>query len=190
MRRYLPILLLLGALPAHAQNATPREAYRVEEHGGGLGVFVDQAVAFTSVAGRRWVAERSRHDRNWCGDHSGGTCKPIDARTHAWIDSASCPQLVAALRDLSAVTPPRLAGPDVTDFWISADTTMLTITGHPVSSAPMSGAGGEESLTIRQVGGAYRTWWTNTEKALQGCWSSNVPVIEGKPLVAALAEQP
>jgi hypothetical protein len=167
------------------------ENYRVDEHGGGLGVVLDQTVIFVALADKRWIAERTRRDRNWCMKRpAGGTCEPGDVRSHDWIDSAACPQIVDILRDLSAITPPLFASPDVASYWILSDSSLLTITGRPQSGAPFPGVGGEERLSVSQYGGPYRDWCSRSEKALGGCWKSYVPMDKGKPVAPRLAEQP
>jgi hypothetical protein len=167
MHRYLLALLLLAAPSVHAQAAPPMpENYRVEEHGGGLGVVLDQTVIFVALADKRWIAERTRRDRNWCMKRpAGGTCEPGDVRSHDWIDSAACPQIVDILRDLSAITPPLFASPDVASYWILSDSSLLTITGRSQSGAPLPGVGGEERLSVTQYGGPYRDWWSKSEKS-------------------------
>lgn len=181
MRR-LPILVLslvFAAPAAQAQDVSPMmSSYRLEEHGASFAGSVDRTTVFLSLDGR-WIAERSRHDRLVSGD----------ARSHDWIDSAACPQLVDALRDLSQVPAPRFAGPDVKTYTLVDDGTELTITGYSASANP-SDVNAEERLSVSQFAGAYVTWWDKSQKALAGCWKADAPVSKGKPVAAMLAEKP
>ncbi len=154
------------------------ESYRLEEHGASFAGSIDRTVVFLPLEGR-WIAERSRHDRLASGD----------VRNHDWIDSATCPQLVEALRDLSRVLGPGFAGPDVKTYSIMDDANELTITGYSATARP-SDVNAQERLSVSEFAGPYTLWWSKSQKALVGCWKASAPLANGKPFAALLPEKP
>ncbi|WP_157084585.1 hypothetical protein [Sphingomonas pituitosa] len=99
-----PLFLLLavptaGERPLHAQ-------YTVTNIGGGLGTYVDEKVIFGQVSTGRWIAERVRHDRSWCGKRdAGGKCVAVDSTVHDWLDGATCTSVAPAISELRAIRP-------------------------------------------------------------------------------------
>jgi hypothetical protein len=175
----LPTLFL--SVPAQAQTG-----YRISEHGGGLGFYVDLTVVFTPMGGGRWVAERAQHRRFPCKPGPDGSCVG-ERRQHDWIDGATCPQLTQALRDLAQVRPPAFAGPDTQGFGVVADATLLTVEGGIETSTWPTPTQGER-MSVSEYGGPFSSWWRRSEKALDGCWRPAAPVIGGQTILPQLAD--
>ena len=175
MIRFLTGLLALFALPAHAQQNSSAEVYRVTERGGGLGAWIDQSVAFYTVDGQ-WIAERTREYSNRCGTRSAdGSCQATKTKTRDWIEGASCPKLAEALRALSIIPLPSFADPDAFQFSSVSDISLLTVEGWPHAAGPIADRPWQQHLSISEYTGPFRAWWTKTEEAVKPCWSPNAP---------------
>lgn len=195
MHRYLLALPLLFVPLAHAQQRNGAEVYRVTETGGGLGVFVNQTVIFLRAGGgntpMRWVVERVRQDRNWCGKHAKGKCVQLDERRHDWIDGDTCPQLIGMLRELSKIPLPAFSDPDDAGGWSVSDTTLLTVQGRPVVPATEKGNWPKElaeTISVSEYTGPYQSWWHKGQEALAGCWKAEAPLAGGKPIAPSLPD--
>lgn len=163
------MIAALGQSPASSPLAPPvavRQTYRVKQQGGGLGVFVDEAVVFHEVgegAARVWVVERRRRD-----DKMGQT-----TLRYEWIDGRECPALADVLVKIGGLPAVSISGPKPEPRgWIS-DTPEVTLIGPT--------AGGREGDTVlqRDVGGAVSEWWWRSGKALETCWTPRKPYIAG-----------
>lgn len=192
---FLMPLLLAWITPAAAQQRNGAEVYRVTETGGGLGIFVDQTIVFLRAGGgtvpMRWVVERVRRDRNWCGRRSDGKCAPLDERRHDWIDGDACPQLIAVLRDLSKIPPPGFSDPERPESWMVSDSTLLTVEGRPAAPIVEKGSWPRQiaqTLSISEYSGPYQDWWHKGEQVLAGCWKAEAPRAAGKPIQPVLPE--
>lgn len=183
------VLLALSSSPAlsRAPEQTS-EVYRVEEVGGGLGVFIDQEVSFSrtleeaSSTNTRWIAERSRQERNWCGKRSSFRhCEATSTRTHDWVDSAHCPQGDVALKRLAEIPLPTFRKLTTPEFTTVDDASLVTIEG-----VPEQGQSTAQRLLVAEYTGPFRAWWEATEKMLSTCWSPEPPKVNGMPVPAKL----
>ncbi len=163
-------LLLLG-MPAEARQNATAEVYRVTERGGGLGVWIDQTVTFTTLGGGRWIAERAREESNWCGKHpSASSCAATKTKTRDKFDGQSCPQLAEALQALSVIPLPSFADPDAAKAVVVADASLLTVEGWPRAAGPAGALPWQQRISISEYSGPFRAWWTRTEADLKPCW--------------------
>lgn len=178
----LPLaLLLVGAPPG---GRTLNVQYTVTNVGGGLGVFVDETVIFGMVpsgtAGPRWVAERVRHDRHWCGKQGGGgKCIATETRIHDWLDGAACATVAPAFTALWAIRPAGFG--QVRDFTVVSDSSTVTIKGTTTQ------AGYFTEVSVSQDAGDFARWWHNASNGWKSCWQHAAPVVEGQVLAPRLA---
>ncbi len=188
--RWLPVALC-GALiwtasDAHAERAkTPppsTELYRLEQHGGGLGVLLDQSVLILAVGdpGKdpQFVIERQRRERNWCGSKSAdGKCLATDVTIHDWAASSrTCPFLKIVVEGFSDFRETGREHPSI----IVTDTPLTTLEFAP---AP---ADGTPPRTLSEYVGPLAMWWEDAEHDLKTCWTTTAPVIDGYSLEARL----
>ncbi len=181
--RNLVVLVLLAALPASAAQAPARQVapsiasteapalkvsqpYRVKQQGGGLGIFVDEAVVFHEVgegSSRVWVAEHRRRDQRM----------GVVSFRYEWIDGRSCPALETVIADIGRLPPIKMAGLETqSGAWVS-DTSDVTLIGPPAG-----GYMGDLVLRRDMMGPVSRWWWAST-KALEACWQAKRPYIPG-----------
>jgi hypothetical protein len=181
--RNLVVLVLLAALPASAAQAPARQIapsiasteapslkvsqpYRVKQQGGGLGIFVDEAVVFHRISegpGPVWVMERRRRDQN----------VGVVTFRHDWIDGRTCPALEKAIAEIGRLPPIAMAGLDTEPRgWVS-DVPEVTLIGPP--------AGGRmgDLVLRRDLMGPVSRWWRASSKALETCWRAKQPYIAG-----------
>ncbi|WP_133243813.1 hypothetical protein [Sphingomonas pokkalii] len=176
------LLLMLGAAGQDARMLNPE--YTVTNVGGGLGVFVDEKVIIGRVpqgaGSARWLAERIRRDRNWCGaKDASGKCAAADTQVHDWIDSARCKALTTAMTTLWDLPPVRFLPPGETMF--VSDSATVTVR----SNTRQAGYG--TPLSISQEEGDYARWWHAASNSLKPCWQASPPLVEGQPLAARLS---
>jgi hypothetical protein len=172
----ISMALISATLPA-AGN-THVERYRVTQKGGGLGIGVDETVIFYLIEGRRgedrWVAERRRRDRNWCGMRStAGKCSATDVAIHDWIDGDKCPGLRAALTALSKIDLVGFAPPD------RLNSTTVSDTPETIVTAASAIAGIDSKVTLSQYDGPVVDWWRKTEDQLSHCWQRDAVAASG-----------
>jgi hypothetical protein len=180
--RALVLTLLLAvsscSAPPESAKAAPSQAvsenapaipvqvsYRVQQQGGGLGVFVDEAAVFYEVGdppNRVWVLERRRRDQRM-----GETAFRAD-----WIDGRACPALEAAIAKLGRLPPIGMAGLDTRSGVMISDTPEVTLMGP---AAPKDGG----FIMRRDTQGPVSHWWWETSKALEGCSRPKQPYIAG-----------
>jgi hypothetical protein len=188
--RWLP-LALCGALiwtasDAHPQTAkTPppvTELYLLEQHGGGLGVLLDQSVRVLAVEdpGKdpQFVIERQRRDRNWCGSKSAdGKCVATDVTTHDWAASSrTCPFLDIIVEGFSDFRETGREHPPI----MMTDTPLTTLEFAPAA------ADGKPPHILSEYVGPVAAWWRDADHDLKTCWTTTPPVIDGYSLEARL----
>jgi hypothetical protein len=161
-------IAIAAAISAPSRAQDNGATYRVTQQGGGLGIWIDETVAFTlSAEHPRWVAERTRRDGNWCGrTEPGKGCVSTVISTHEWIDGALCPELLRSLQALAAVHVEGFVDPMHMDLTTVSDTPLLEVTG-PSPNAAGFGA----SLKVSAYSGPFVDWWSQSEARLKGCWS-------------------
>jgi len=180
--RALALLLLVASScspRSEAANAAPSQAsvenapplkvvqpYRVKQQGGGLGVFVDEAVVFHRVGDEAepiWVLERRRRDEN---------VGKVTVRND-WIDGRTCAALATVLDAMGEIPPVAMAGRNTQPRgWVS-DTPQVTLIGPPTG-----GLAGDLVLR-RDLSGPVSRWWWASGKALETCWTVKKPYIAG-----------
>lgn len=180
--RALTLVLLLAvsacSAPSQPARAAPPQteienapavpvqvSYRVQQQGGGLGVFVDEAVVFYEVGDppkRVWALERRRRDQRM-----GQVTFRAD-----WIDGRACPALELAIAKLGRLPPIGMAGPDTRSGVMISDTPEVTLMGP---ASPKDG----DFVLRRDTQGPVSQWWWETSKALEGCWRPKTPYIAG-----------
>lgn len=181
--RNLLVLILLAAFPSSAQQGparqsapsiTPAEApalkvsqpYRVKQQGGGLGIFVDEAVVFHEVGegpSRVWAAERRRRDQRM----------GVVSLRYEWIDGRTCPALETVIADIGRLPPIKMAGLDTEPRGAFSDVTEVTLIGPP------AGGGMRDLVLRRDEMGPVSRWWRASAKALEACWQAKQPYIPG-----------
>lgn len=186
LSRWLHIALC-GALICVASNASAQtgktpppstERYRLQQHGGGLGVEVDESVVVLAVgdAGKdpQWVIERLRRDRNWCGAKSAdGKCIASDVTVHDWATSSRyCPWLNIDVEGFSDFRETGREHPSV----MVTDAALTTLEFAPAA------AGGKQPRILSEYVGPLVTWWRGVEDGLKPCWTTTPPVIDGYSL--------
>lgn len=151
-----------------------RTTYRVKQQGGGLGIFVDEAVVFHEVgqgAKRVWLVERRRRD-----DQLG----QVTFR-YEWIDGRTCPALEEVVSRIGAIPPASIAGPSAPPRgWVS-DTPEVTLMG-PTADGLLG-----DVMLLRDLNGPVSHWWRASQKALATCWKSQQPYVENAYLRPRLA---
>jgi len=158
------------------------ERYRLEVHGGGLGIQVDESVVVLSRAeadkAPLWVIERQRRDRNWCGSKSpAGQCVATDVTAHSWASSSSaCPSLSIYADGFSDFKETGRERPQV----LVTDTPLTTLEFGPFT------ADGKPSRMLSEYVGPLATWWQNMEEHSKNCWTKAAPVIDGQSLDSRL----
>ncbi|NLS26064.1 hypothetical protein S2M10_10450 [Sphingomonas sp. S2M10] len=177
----LPLALLLAGTPQMERKLNVQ--YTVTNVGGGLGVYVEEKVLFGMVPGGsgapRWVAERVRRDRNWCGKHGAdGKCVATDTTLHDWLDGTSCTAIAPAFTALQAIRPARFA--PVRDFVIVSDSSTVTIKGTTTQ------AGFFTEISVSQAAGDFATWWHDSSNRWKSCWQQGAPIVEGQALAPSL----
>ncbi len=178
----LPLsLLLLGALPGERKLNVQ---YTVTNVGGGLGVYVDETVILGMVpggsTGKRWIAERIRRDRNWCGKQGADSkCTATETAVHDWLDGATCHTVAPAFTALWAIRPAGF-GP-VRDFVTVSDSSTVTIKGATTQSGVFT------EISVSQDAGDFATWWHNAGSRWKSCWQQAAPVVEGQALAPSLS---
>ncbi len=176
------LLLMLVAAGQDARMLNPE--YSVTNVGGGLGVLVDEKVIIGRVpqgtGSPRWVAERIRRDRNWCGaKDANGKCATAETQVHDWIDGARCKALATAVTALWSLPPVRFVPPG--DRMFVSDSATVTVQGNTTQ------AGYGTPLSISQEAGDYARWGHTASNGLKPCWQASAPLVEGQPLAARLS---
>lgn len=159
-------LTTLISIPSRGQEVGA--IYTVTQRGGGLGMYIDEKVTFSmSPHDRRWIAERVKHDHNWCGQTGPGKgCTATDTSVHEWIDGGSCPALLESLHALSSVHTDGFIDPKHMDQITISDTPLFEVSGpSPVA------AGYGASLKVSAYTGPYVDWWRQSQERLRRCWS-------------------
>ncbi|WP_294257539.1 hypothetical protein [uncultured Sphingomonas sp.] len=157
--------------------------YTVTNVGGGLGNHVDETVIFGMVPGaateKRWVAERVRRDRRYCGKQGAdGKCVATETQVHDWLDGATCSKVAPAFTALWAIRPAGFA--PVRDFVIVSDSATVTITGTTTQAGYLT------KTSVSQAAGDFATWWHNSSNSWNACWQQAAPVVEGQVLAPRL----
>ncbi|ESQ83166.1 hypothetical protein AEAC466_14995 [Asticcacaulis sp. AC466] len=176
------LIWALSCVTAQAGTASPSptEHYRLEQHGGGLGVDIDESVVVLAVGdtsnGQQWVIERLRRDRNWCGKQTAdGKCSARDVTVHDWAASSTCSAVnfyVAGFADF------RQTG---------SEQPTLLVTDSPLVTLQFTAAAkGKPPHVLKEYAGPLVSWWRDAEVGLKPCWTTEPPVIDGRPLVARL----
>lgn len=178
----LPLALLLIGAPQMERKLNAQ--YTVTNVGGGLGVYVDETVLFGIVpggsGGPRWVAERVRRDRHFCGKQdAGGKCIATDTAVHDWLDGTNCKTVAPAFTALWAIRPAGFA--PVRDFVIVSDSSTVTIKGTTTQ------AGFFTEISVSQDAGDFATWWYKASNRWKPCWQQAAPMVEGKALAPSLS---
>ncbi len=180
----------LCAATAQAGPASPAspafvERYRLEQHGGGLGVEVDESVVFlvreVPDKGPQWVVERQRRDRNWCGRKSAdGQCVATDVTVHDWASSSArtCAFLYVYMAGFADFRQTARDQPPV----IVTDSPLITLAFAP------SAAAGKPPPVLSEYVGPLALWWREMENGLKPCWTTTPPVIDGVTLETRLAK--
>jgi hypothetical protein len=181
--RNLLVLILLAAFPSSAQQSAARQSapsiapaeapplkdsqpYRVKQQGGGLGIFVDEAVVFHEVGegpSRVWAAERRRRDQRM----------GVVSLRYEWIDGRTCPALERVIADIGRLPPIKMAGLDTEPRGAFSDVTEVTLIGPP------AGGGMRDLVLRRDEMGPVSRWWWAAAKALETCWQAKQPYVAG-----------
>lgn len=174
-------LLIAGTAP---DERTLNVQYTVTNVGGGLGNYVDEKVIFGIVPGgakeQRWVAERVRRDRRWCGKQGAdGKCVATDIQVHDWLDGATCTTVASAFTALWAIRPAGFA--PVRDVVVVSDSSTVTIKGATTQ------AGFFTETSVSQDAGDFATWWHNSSNSWKSCWRQAAPIVEGQALTPRLS---
>jgi hypothetical protein len=187
--RQLPILfcsaMICASFGAEAQaESAPggiTERYRLEQHGGGLGVEIDESVVVLALGdtdkGPQWVMERQRRDRNWCGSKSAdGKCVATDVTSHEWASSSKCAEVSLYAEGFSDFSDTRRE-----QKWhhVAFDVPLVTLQFDP--------AEGQPPRTLSEYIGPLATWWRAADDGLKNCWTTSAPVIDGHSLEARLS---
>jgi hypothetical protein len=149
----------------NAPSIPVRTSYRVQQHGGGLGIFVDEAAVFYEVgdASRRtWVLERRRRDQKM-----GVVTLRAD-----WIDGRACPALEETVAKIGRLPPIAMAGLDTRSGVVVSDASEVTLMG------PAARDDGDFVLR-RDTMGPVSGWWREASKSLESCWQPEQPYIAG-----------
>ena len=153
--------------------------YRIERHGGGLGISVDETVIISkTIAARgaaRWIAERQKVDRNWCGEkRPDGKCLETTKRLHDWADSQECEALDYTVLGLEDFRKEPNAQSDliVTD---SAQTTLIFEAGEIGARKP----------SLSEFVGPLASWWEELDRR-EDCWTREPPTVDGEKLTFRL----
>lgn len=159
----------------HIGNATFQDGYRVTEKGGAIGLTIDQTVIFwveqRSSSQPHWIAERRKRVEHVCGWHEADkSCAVTTDIDHDWADSATCPSLIPALKDLEKVSVPGFSPPNTPRIVSVADSTFVQVTGTP-GDKPDRGA----RITYGAYGGPIADWWWKADRSLKGCWKAETP---------------
>lgn len=164
----IALIAIATSISASSRGQDNGATYRVTQHGGGLGIWIDETVVFSVAAEPpRWVAERTRRDSNWCGrTERGKGCVSTVISTHEWIDGALCPELLRSLQALAAVHVEGFVDPMQVDLTTVSDTPLLEVTGPSTNAA-----GFEASLKVSAFSGPFVDWWRQSDARLKGCWS-------------------
>ncbi len=190
LRQFLPIalygLLSIAATDSSAQSPIKppsiTEHFRLQQHGGGLGVQIDESVVVLAEEdmseGQQWVIERQRRDRNWCGKKSDeGKCLESDETVHDWATSMNCPELSIYVEGLADFRETGREKPAV----LMTDAALISLEFAPFS------ASGNHPKILREYVGPLVTWWREAEDGLKRCWTPSPPVIDGHTLDARLS---
>ena len=174
----LPAIMGLAAsTPVATQGVdTLRVAavYTIKQQGGGLGRMVDEIVVIQSVSRggeTAWVAERRWHLQD-LGEQ---------AFRHQWIDGRTCPALEAAIAGVTDLPPVRFAGPDQKPSGGISDTPAVTLIG------PSADGKAGDTLAQIDMAGPISTWWRESGKALEPCWSARMVLIGDGTVPARLS---
>jgi hypothetical protein len=136
-------------------------------NGGGLGLNVDESVAFIAAhrpGSARWLVRREVSESNWCGQKVAGQCKKTTTSHHDWIDQKYCPALAPVIARL-----------------IHVQTVERRSSHHLVSDTPLVSlvtfdhGGFMRSERISEYEGALAGWWQSAEKQLKPCWTDRQP---------------
>lgn len=191
--RALLVLMIAVSFPGSATTAAPRQTgvessqrlqvrtqYRVQQQGGGIGVFVDEAAVFHQIgtgASRIWVVEHRRRDQKM----------GVVTYRYEWIDGRNCPALDKVIAEIGRLPPIAMAGLDTQPKgWVS-DTPEVTLIGPP--------AGGRmgDVVVRRDLQGPVSRWWWSSSKALEPCWQTQQPYVEGaydlRPRLSSAADE-
>ena len=169
------------ASPVYGQRVSfPFERYRITLEGGGLGFFVDETV-IVSVIGlndgsQRWIAEKSRRDRDACFARTKEQCRSTDMLDHRWIDGDKCPALLSVFENLSQLQPLGFARPTRSKRDFVTDSTMLTVSGQPDSTSSYA------RMSLSEQAGPLADWWARSERRLASCWTATKLESNGQPI--------
>ncbi|RAK56417.1 hypothetical protein [Phenylobacterium deserti] len=123
-----------------------------------------------------WVAEQRRYTTS-LGRIPDGKEPYVPGpvvRDHRWIDGRTCPALLTALRDVTALPPVSFGGPDgVGGGSFATDTFMTTLRGPAPYGVPA------DEIRRSDYGGPVARWWQRTEEALEPCWTPKKPSHQG-----------
>ena len=156
--------------------------YRIERHGGGLGVSVDESVIIFKTIGERgtarWIAEREKVDQNWCGEKRlDGKYINTTERLHDWADSKTCEALdytVLGFEDLKKE-------PSAQSALIVTDSVQTTL----IFEAEKIGA---RKPSLSEFLGPLASWWEDLDRR-EGCWTAQPPMVDGKKVTSRLLKQ-
>ena len=162
-----------AAPPPAPASALSVARYRLQQHGGGMGIQVDETIMvfFVSATSRdpQWILERQRRDRNWCGEKSAdGRCVATDIVVHDWAKSSNCPLLGLYVEGLSDFRKTGREHPSV----LVTDTPLTTL--EFLSST----AHGDQEV-LSEYAGPLVTWWRDAEQSLIPCWTTEPPAMDG-----------
>jgi hypothetical protein len=172
---------MIAPCVAIAALAHPMQ-YRLEQHGGGLGVLLDEDVILTeknAPDGReRWIAERSRRDRNWCGAKSrDGKCQAIDITTHDRADSERCFGLQVTVQGFEDLRSDRVPRPRLT----VSDSLLVTLTSKWSPDVHRA------ENTLSEYVGPLVSWWQRLDED-KHCWADQAPDVDGQPVRSQLTQ--
>lgn len=150
-----------------------------------------RVIAFYRLEAKLPAATAQAAQRKLRQEYAGKTAPPFVAARYVddkrsapfreqWTDQERCPALIPALEKLEPILAPKLTGDGpyrnmstgITDqpnmrFWLAGQI-------YPQTNADYT-----MDLTLDgDAGGPFGTWLTETFKALEACWSPDIPVIK------------
>jgi hypothetical protein len=174
-------LAFLGATASRGAPVVGDAVYRLERHGGGLGVELNESAVILSLRGARsprWIIEERRQDRSWCGARtSDGKCAATDITVHRWADTERCSSLFVYAEGLADLRSSRATPSPI----FASDTPVTTLyrLGDQAQGAAAEG--------LTEVIGPLTVWWEAAETSIKDCWTANAPLVGGAPLASRLS---
>ena len=168
----LSFALIVATLSGNAEaSAGPATRYTVIREGGGMGIETRQLILIGRTGGV-WTVERWRVDVR------------LGRRTqaHDWIDSRACAALRPVLEQAHALATNREDGRSNAGRVPPSDVAVTKLVAPPANRAP--------AHTIAEdYDGPVAAWWTQAERAVEQCWTTTPPVVDGRSVPSQLGDE-